>query len=115
MTETRERKTVNILGVPYDIRFYSGSNDAKLEDACGYTEMYSKEIIIDDFKPDEKTVNDSESFKRKVLRHEIVHAFLQESGLGECSDWARNEEMVDWIALQFEKMQKAMKEAGAIC
>lgn len=115
MAETREQRKVDILGTPYVIRFYRGNDDAKLENASGYTETFSKEIVIDDSEPDERTVNDFESFKRKVLRHEIVHAFLQESGLGGCSDWARNEEVVDWIALQFEKMQTAMKEAGALC
>ena len=86
----------------------------KLKEACGYTETYSKEIIIDDSEPEEQTLNDLEGFKRKVLRHEIVHAFLHESGLDAGSDWARNEEIVDWIALQFEKMQRAMQEVGAL-
>ena len=66
-----------------------------------------------------------ESAKRKTeimketLRHEIVHAFFNESGLMESSNqysgaWAHNEELVDWIALQGGKIYKAWKEAGAI-
>ena len=48
------------------------------------------------------------------IRHEVVHAFLEESGLSDCSlrpemAWARNEEMVDWIAIQFPKMLEAFK------
>ena len=36
--------------------------------------------------------------------HEIVHAFLHESGLSSNSEWAMNEEIADWIALQLPKI-----------
>jgi predicted SprT family Zn-dependent metalloprotease len=55
--------------------------------------------------------------QKEVMRHEIVHAFLYESGLGysthipNCA-WAVNEEMVDWIAIQTPKMAKVFKQAG---
>ena len=114
MAETREQKTVSILGTGYSVKYRIARDDPKLKEASGYTETYSKEIIIDDSEPEEQTLNDLEGFKRKVLRHEIVHAFLHESGLDAGSDWARNEEIVDWIALQFEKMQRAMQEVGAL-
>ncbi len=55
---------------------------------------------------------------KATLRHEIVHAFLGESGLSansnESDAWARNEEMVDWFALQGPKIYKAWQEAGAV-
>ena len=55
---------------------------------------------------------------KTTLRHEIVHAFLGESGLSansnETDAWARNEEMVDWIAIQGPKIWKAWKEVGAV-
>lgn len=56
---------------------------------------------------------------KQVLRHEIVHAFLNESGLVYNSNfsmqgWATNEEMVDWIAWNGEKLHKAWKEAGLV-
>ena len=47
------------------------------------------------------------------MRHEIVHAYLFESGLAECSSnitsLAQNEEMVDWIARQIPKMKRTME------
>ena len=52
--------------------------------------------------------------EQKNLRHEIIHAFLFESGLAENSEWAQNEEMVDWIAKQGPKLIKAWQEAGAL-
>ena len=56
---------------------------------------------------------------KQTLRHEIVHAFLCESGLADSAmqsqrGWAKNEEMVDWIAFQGPKIYKAWEEAGAI-
>ena len=55
---------------------------------------------------------------KQTLRHEIVHAFLGESGLSNNSNsidaWARNEEVVDWFAIQGPKIYKAWQEAGAV-
>ena len=52
-------------------------------------------------------------YKKAVIRHELTHAFLFESGLDTCS-WAQNEEMVDWIALQFPKLLQVFKEADCL-
>lgn len=43
----------------------------------------------------------------------IIHAFLHESGLDVCS-WAHNEEMVDWLAIQFPKLYEAFLQADCI-
>lgn len=50
-----------------------------------------------------------ESCEKATLRHEIIHAFFNESGLMESSGrfergWSQNEEMVDWFALQSHKI-----------
>lgn len=106
--------TVNILGQPYEVIFRASSeNDPKLEDASGYTEPWSHKLIVEDFTPDQSTVENPGAFKAKVLRHEITHAFLHESGLRACS-WGDNEEIVDWIAHQGPKLYQAWKEAGAL-
>lgn len=54
---------------------------------------------------------DFSALQRKTLRHEIVHAFLAESGLFNNTynvevGWAMNEEMVDWFAIQSPKIFK---------
>jgi len=49
-----------------------------------------------------------------VIRHELIHAFLFKSGLDACAEWARNEEMVDWLAIQFPKLMKAFQEADCL-
>lgn len=59
-----------------------------------------------------------EAYVRKVKRHEIVHAFLCECGLAECSGdtgaWAMNETMVDWFARVGQKVWKAWQDAEAL-
>ena len=42
---------------------------------------------------------EKDNYTKSCLRHEIAHAFLHESGLSSNSEWAMNEEIVDWIAL----------------
>lgn len=105
---------IHVLGQEYEVILRKREDDPKLEEANGYFEPYTKRIVLDDFAPETMTVEAPERFKAKVLRHEIVHAFLEESGLGECSEWARNEELVDWIARQGEKIYAAWREAGAV-
>jgi hypothetical protein len=107
-------KIVNILGTPYKITFTDPEKDPKLMGSNGYCDSSIKEINVDDFEPDINTVNNPNVFKRKVVRHEIIHAFLNESGLDNSSDWARNEEMIDFFAIQFEKIYKAFKDADAL-
>ena len=106
---------INILGTEYKIN-YRNETDPKLKGNDGYIETCTKEIIID--KKLFESVYDSKIIARldlqglKVLRHEIIHAFIYESGLWENSEWARNEEMTDWIAIQFPKINKLFNEIG---
>lgn len=60
-----------------------------------------------------------EAYRKKTLRHEIMHAFLNESGLSDDSNrfdgaWAKNEEMVDWFAIQSPKIFKVFVELGIL-
>lgn len=106
---------VNILGTEYDIIMDAEEKDyPKLKDAWGYTDFTIKKIVVSKFIKTSDTLENEEVFINKVLRHEIIHTFLIESGLNENSNWARNEEMVDWIALQFEKILSVFIETKAI-
>lgn len=109
-------RTVDILGVKYTIKERSLKENPMLENCDGYCDWTSKEIVVE--REMEGTLYDMEVYIRKVLRHEIVHAFLFESGLAEASSaadaWAKNEEMVDWLARQGEKICKAWEDAGAL-
>lgn len=107
--------TINILGTKYTIT--KCHNGPRLEDIDGFCDETTKEIVVEtyegeDGKPGTKAQLDIQ--RKKVLRHEITHAFLFECGLAENSPWAQNEELVDWIAIQGPKIHKAWEEAGAL-
>lgn len=107
--------TVNVLGEEYTIT--QCRDDPRLENIDGFCDETTKEIVVetyegDDGKPGVKSNLDVQ--RKKNVRHEIVHAFLFECGLAENSQWAQNEELVDWIAIQGPKIYKAWQETGAV-
>lgn len=94
---------VDIFGQEYSI-FFRDMTDPRLENADGYCDFTTKTIVVRaDIPETVNTVADLTVYKNKVLRHEIIHAFLYESGLND-SSWGSNEEIVDWIALQLIKI-----------
>lgn len=108
--------TLNILGSEWSIIESTEADDKNLENADGYCDWTTKTIVIE--REINGNLNDMEAYIKKVKRHEIVHAFLEESGLSECAfspeAWARNEEMVDWFSRVGIKIYEAWKAAGAI-
>ena len=105
--------TVNILGTKYTIKESNKVADINLENNDGYCDTSIKTIVINTFTDSPGSKQNLESYKKQVIRHELVHAFLFESGLDGCS-WARDEEIVDWIACQFPKLQSAFAQCDAI-
>ena len=107
---------VSILGSNWDIHESDEIQEPRLIGADGFCDDSVKEIFVDSLKKIDKSCakKNLESYKKKVLRHEITHAFLCESGLSECSDWATNEEMVDWIARQGPKLMDAWSAAKCL-
>ena len=97
-------KTINILGTDYTIEYRHEKDDVRLEDCNGYCETYSKKLIVKIYEDDVQNCEKIELLSDKTLRHEVIHAFLYESGLSVSSEWATNETIVDWIALQLPKM-----------
>lgn len=106
---------VNILGSEWNIIFRNEEEDPKLKESDGYCDWTTREIVICRYgAPDVMDCRNIPIAIRTVLRHEIIHAFAYESGLAQCSEWAQNEEMVDWIARQFPKLLAAIEEANAM-
>ena len=110
---------INVLGTEYKIEYRSFKKDKKLETADGYTDFFFKLIVIeDDFENRNMLIEKIKKYQEKILRHEIVHAFLYESGLdcnsNKSESWADNEEMVDWIAIQSPKIFKIYKNLNIL-
>ena len=109
------KKTVNILGTRYTIYIAHEKTHEFFKEADGVCDHSTKEIYIAICDTDPMSIQDILKYRAKVLRHEIVHAFLYESGLdietGKYNiGWAINEEMVDWFAIQFHKIEKVYQE-----
>lgn len=109
---------VNILGETYTIERLSKEKDDVLVngDVGGYCDSTSRRIVVREYEEDYE-VDNREKLINRNLRHEIIHAFLYESGLGdnfEHRGLGHEETMVDWIALQFSKIMKAFEEAGCL-
>ena len=108
---------VNILGSEWSVKFGKEEKYPNLAEMDGYTDLSTRKIVVEDMKalPGQIGVKaDLGSYQKQVIRHEIIHAFLMESGLDSSSNkaesWATNEEMVDWFAIQSPKIFKIFNE-----
>lgn len=107
ITKTRPaKKTVSIMGSVWTIEWRTREEDVKLIDCDGYCDETIKTIIVGWYEWDGRNKNNMAEYTSKVLRHELIHAMLYESGLAANSnkEWAINEEMVDWVAFQLPRM-----------
>ena len=116
---------VNILGTEYTIIVKKYDEDEAFErrNIDGYCDGMTKNIVICDMTTyngwEHELPETAAAAQKATVCHEIVHAFFNESGLSDSSlnldcAWAKNEEMVDWIAIQGPKIYKAWQEAGAL-
>lgn len=103
---------VNILGTEYTIEVLSKSDDSALKSCDGYCDHSVHKIVVAS-KDEDCDLGDFEKYQRKVLRHEIIHAFHFESGLAENLEnkpYGFTETLVDWFAIQSPKIYKVFKE-----
>ena len=110
--------TVNILGTPYTVEMRYKKDDPRLT-GCGYHNFREKLIVIEPaLEKDGFSRTMAFNLEHEELRHEILHAYLMESGLGydsfNAARWAINEEMIDWFAMQSPKIFKTYKELGVL-
>lgn len=118
-------QTVSILGTTYTITVKRYDEDEAFArcSICGYCDSLTRQIVICDMSTykgwEHEPPDTADAAQKETLRHEIVHAFFEESGLSDSSNtvegaWAKNEEMVDWIAVQGPKLYAAWQDAGCL-
>lgn len=104
---------INVLGTEYTVEKCDRGSDKWLEKCDGYCDSTSKRIAVVN-RPEDNELDDFDAYQRKVLRHEVIHAFLNESGLqanmlhGEFG--SHDEQMVDWMAVQWPKICRVFVE-----
>lgn len=103
---------VSVLGTEYRVFITTDADDSRLKNADGACDYYKKEILIER-NPD---IWQKRPYIEKVIRHEIIHAFMYESGLSnnwEHKDFGQEETVVDWFAIQINKIIEAVTDVYA--
>lgn len=107
---------INILGNEWSITFENPQTNKFLKENDGYADASSKSIVIANER-ENSDFDDFKSYQKKVMRHEIIHAFMYESGIG-CNyvhpRYGHDETMVDWLAIQFSKIKEAFEKVGCL-
>lgn len=110
---------IKVLGTRYAVYVgVSPEQDKFLETCDGYCDKTAKRIVVID-KPENNEFADWDVYSKQCVRHEIIHAFMHESGLdGNCkfdvAGQEHPEHLVSWIAIQFPKILTAFQEASAL-
>lgn len=118
-------ESVTLLGETYTIEVlpYDADPAFKKCNIDGYCENETHRIVIGDLHTWPGWGDESENFivgtMKHTLRHEIVHLGMHESGLQDSSHvyngaFAKDEELIDWIAIQGPKIYKAWEQSGAL-
>ena len=109
---------VYILGTQYNIKLIPESDDTMLKTLGGYTDQTAKKIVVKLIEKQGNTVKNVADYTKNIMRHELIHAFLFESGLGTCANeidcWSQNEEMIDWFAYQSPKIFKLFQQLNCL-
>ena len=109
MMKIMKNTRINVLGTEYLVIVEPVSDD--IDGYCDYT---NKEIHLSSVN--KNNVGDFNWLQRKQLRHEVIHAFLSESGL-QCNfqhaeQFGHDETMVDWFAIQYPKIKQVFLQLG---
>lgn len=112
-----DTQSLNVLGTYYNVILASEQEEPRLCGMDGFCDDSAKEIYVDDMSKAAQSLDSKKdllAYRNKVMRHELTHAMLSESGLQSESDWARNEELVDWIAIQGPKLMRLWESAKCL-
>lgn len=113
---------VDILGSKYSV-FFCNEFPEHLsefqENADGLCNRHNRELYVKRCNDKDMTEEGRVRREKDVLRHELFHAYLAESGLSASAShvygsWAENEEMIDWLAIQSPKIFKTFQEVGCL-
>ena len=103
---------IGILGKEWEVCIVKPEEDARLNDTDGFADWTALKIVIAN-RMSEGNLEYPYGYLLKVVRHELIHAFMRESGFGECAFAGPDMEeiWVDWLAIQWYKLGKIIDEA----
>lgn len=108
-------QTVDILGTKWTMIYDSTKDKEVYKTHNGWCDDSKKECHVGIRPYSENHQEDIGEFYKRIARHEIIHAFAYESGVVSSQElnngkWAKNESMIDWLAIQSPKIFKVFKE-----
>lgn len=92
------KKKVDISGLEYDVLFGNLKESLRLENLAGFCTKEVPVIAIHSDNPFWMSDN-------RVLRHELMHAFFNRSGL---ENYSNDERLVDWLAHELPAHTKSL-------
>lgn len=105
-------KRITILGSEWTVNYVEMGN-AEIDGEADYTNKTIRIRTDNVFG-----VGDFTQLQNKQLRHEVIHAFMAESGLQSNFEhyqkYGHEETTVDWFAIQFPKILKTYEELGCV-
>lgn len=108
---------IDVLGTKYTVTITTVKKDPFLNSCDGYCDKTTKKIVVK-AEDENSELGNYGVYLKKILRHEIIHAFLFESGLHEnfkhADEFGHDETMIDWFAVQFPKLYAAFKAADCL-
>lgn len=111
------KRNISILGTPYTVEILAPKKEPLLKECDGFCDKTTHRIVVST-KADYCDLDDFDAYQRKVIRHEVIHAFLFESGL-DCNVYhaagtvgRHDEQMVDWFASQYPKIRRVYDALG---
>ena len=102
---------VNILGSEWTVRSATEAEEPRLDGVNGFTDWTTRTICLE--KNTIGNIGSIETYMKQVIRHEVVHAFMFESGLGDAfehKDYGQEETIVDWFAFQMGNIMNVVMD-----
>ena len=105
---------IDILGTEYTIKHAEKEavKDFKDEIADAFCDCTSREIVIRNIKDDED-IGNKQNYINRLLRHEVIHAYMFECGLGAeipHPQTGHDEAMIDWFARMAPRIMQTFIE-----
>lgn len=106
---------VNILGSMWTVKFEPVSSSPRYEKCNGWCDNSVKECHIGIRPESDMQQMKMIDFYKSIARHEIIHAFLYESGIVTAASirtnkWCKDEMMIDWMAAQMPKIYDVFEQ-----
>ena len=108
-------KFITVLGTTYEIVFVDEKEEPRIKGKDGFVDKTQCKIYITKYS-EESGFKNRKQYEAVIMRHEIIHAFMIESGLDNNwqhpNEFGHDETTIDWFAMQWHKINKIFLNLG---